>query len=99
LRAGATDPERLLDPVVLSAARPLPGHLSQRGGVCRDFAAVYGAGLRVFLTRNHVVCGDLRLHQIPDALGKTLDGIGVPRGDTLWLLELSGGLSWFPGGG
>jgi TolB-like protein len=64
-----------------------------------DFAAVYGAGARVFLTRNHVIRGDLRLHQIPNALGKTLDDLGVPRGDTLWLLELSAGLSWFPGGG
>ncbi len=54
--------------------------------------------MRIFLTRNHVIRGDLRFYQVPDALGKTLDDLGVPRGETLWLLEVSAGLSWFPGG-
>ncbi len=63
-----------------------------------DFAAAYGGGMRIFLTRNHVIRGDLRFYQVPDALGKTLDDLGVPRGETLWLLEVSAGLSWFPGG-
>lgn len=63
-----------------------------------DFALSYGLGGRVFLTRNHALRGDVRLHQIPNALGPTLDDLQILTEKTLWALELSFGVSWFPAG-
>jgi hypothetical protein len=63
-----------------------------------DFALSYGLGGRVFLTRNHALRGDMRLHHIPNALRPTLDDLQLPTEKTLWALELSFGVSWFPAG-
>lgn len=63
-----------------------------------DFALSYGMGGRVFLTRNHALRGDVRLHHVPNALRPTLDDLQLETAKTLWALELSFGVSWFPAG-
>ena len=64
-----------------------------------NLALNYGLGGRVFLTRNHVLRTDLRMHQIPNALRRANDDLALASGQTLWGMELSVGLSWFPSGG
>ena len=60
----------------------------------------FGMGSRLFLTRNHVLRTDVRMHRVSNALAGTHAELSVEEGDpTLWGLELSVGMSWFPSGG
>jgi tetratricopeptide (TPR) repeat protein len=63
-----------------------------------DFALSYGVGGRLFLTRNSALRTDVRLHHVPNALGPTLEELDLRTGKTLWALELTFGVSWFPAG-
>jgi OOP family OmpA-OmpF porin len=63
-------------------------------------AYLYGGGFRYFVSSKLAIRGDLRWHQIPNAMQDIRDrlaGSAVPHPD-LWGMELSGGLSLFVGG-
>lgn len=64
-----------------------------------NFDLNLGLGGRLFLTRNHVIRGDVRAHRISSALSGTNDVLNFAGDSTLWGLELSAGVSWFPSGG
>lgn len=61
-----------------------------------------GLGGRYFLTDGHAIRADARMHWVPDAIGsieRQLRSVGDLGTDALWALELSVGVSFFPGGG
>ena len=65
-----------------------------------DFTVEYGGGFRYFLNSSLAIRGDVRWHQIPNAMQDIRDrlaGTPVPH-PTLWGLELSSGLSLLVGG-
>jgi outer membrane protein OmpA-like peptidoglycan-associated protein len=65
-----------------------------------DFTVEYGGGFRYFMSPKLALRGDIRWHQVPNAMQDIRDrlaGTSVPH-PTLWGLELSGGLSLFVGG-
>jgi hypothetical protein len=64
-----------------------------------DLDLMAGVGGRLFLTRNHALRADMRVHHVPGALEATLRDLDVSTGQNLWALELSFGVSWFPAGG
>ncbi len=65
-----------------------------------QLAFLYGAGFRYFVSPKLALRGDVRWHQVPNAMRDIRDrlaGSAVPHSN-LWGLELSGGLSLFVGG-
>lgn len=66
-----------------------------------DLGIKYGTGVRFFVAPGVAVRGDLRWHQVRDALQDTrAEALGVPNAaeEDLWAMEISGGLSIFLGG-
>jgi len=63
-----------------------------------DFSINYGAGSRIWLTPSLALRGDVRLHQVPDALSAAKQRAGIAGDETFWGLEFSGGVSVFLGG-
>ena len=64
-----------------------------------DFAYTYGAGTHLFLTPNIALKGEVRMHQIDEALVNTSQALtGTPANETFWGWAYTVGLSWFPGG-
>lgn len=63
-----------------------------------DFSVSYGGGTRIFLTRSLAFRGDVRVHQVPDALSASRQRAGTSAEETFWGWELSGGVSYFLGG-
>ncbi len=60
----------------------------------------FGMGGRLYLTRNNVLRADIRVHRVSGALSATNESLAITEADdTLWGLELSAGVSWFPAGG
>ncbi len=64
-----------------------------------NLALDYGLGARYFVSRRVAIRGDARMHQVIDALEKTRQ-VFNPAADPsdLFVLELSGGLSFYLGG-
>lgn len=66
-----------------------------------NFALRYGTGARYYLAPNVAVRGDVRWHQVLDALQETRAtalGVATAAEEDLWALELSAGVSIFLGG-
>ncbi len=59
----------------------------------------YGAGTHLFLTPNFALKGEVRMHQVDEALVETTRSItGMTPDETFWGWAYTVGLSWFPGG-
>ena len=64
-----------------------------------QFSLTYGAGTHLFLTPNIALKGEIRMHQVDEALVETSRTVtGITPNETLWGWAYTVGLSWFPGG-
>lgn len=63
-----------------------------------DMGFNYGGGLRVYLKENIALIGDVRVHQMPEALTETsLAVTNLIAKETFWGWSITGGISYFFG--